>query len=256
MSSGEAPAGLHDDFAQLLIDGILASPGATDPALSNTVEIKADDPEEVLLPKIYRRKLQVFLMTSVYYHPQKILKVLPRDYLVEHALLQGKMGKHRDVLEIYIRSLNRPDLAEVYCDKIYVAYRSPEQFSASASANKPVTTSTGGSKSIASGGTSVSVVPVAVASNLSNTLPSASEIYIIFFQVILDEDDEGSAKKKSARVSAAITLAEKYFDRFETNSFLELLPKNIPIAKLQHYLMTVMEHNNAKRRNLQVTRHC
>jgi hypothetical protein len=50
-----------------------------------------------------------------------------------------------------------------------------------------------------------------------------------------------------------IKLAEKYFDRFETNSFLELLPrKNTTVSLLLKYFQLVLEFQHSKKRNLQV----
>lgn len=57
--------------------------------------------------------------------------------------------------------------------------------------------------------------------------------------------------KKS--LDLVIKLAEKYFDRFDPNALLELLPPTTPVATLLRYMKTVMEFNNTKKRNLKVS---
>ncbi len=78
--------------------------------------------------------------------------------------------------------------------------------------------------------------------------------------MILDEEDEDdehpsifTAATAAERIGAVIALAEKYFDRFDTVAFLELLPRDVSVASLLHYFQTVLEYGNAKKRNLQVT---
>lgn len=56
--------------------------------------------------------------------------------------------------------------------------------------------------------------------------------------------------KKSLDV--VIKLAEKYFDRFDPNALLEMLPPTTPVATLLRYMKIVMEYNNTKKRNLKV----
>jgi hypothetical protein len=112
---------MHDEFAQLLVEGLpLDTELGVDHKL-NDLEIRSDDTETLLLYKIYRKKLQNFLATSTEYHPHRVLKLLPRQYLHENALVLSRLGRHRDVLKIYLTELNSLELAELYCDKIYLS---------------------------------------------------------------------------------------------------------------------------------------
>lgn len=73
--------------------------------------------------------------------------------------------------------------------------------------------------------------------------------------ILGEEDDEGIDEvEKESRLRIIVKLAEKYFDRFETNSFLELLPrKSTTVALLLKYFQLVLEFQHSKKRNLQVS---
>jgi hypothetical protein len=47
-------------------------------------------------------------------------------------------------------------------------------------------------------------------------------------------------------------LAEKYYERFDTTSFLQLLPSTIGIGMLTNYFTLVLEAQNSHKRTLQV----
>lgn len=252
VASGEAPPSLHDDFARLLVEGIVQSPfPPTTPA-----ETLPEDVEDLLLYKIYRKKLQAFLANSNAYHPQAISKMLSKEYYLENALILAKLGRHRDVLVIYIKHLKKLDLAETYCDKVYTVLKDhPSNLAMNM-------------KTSLMGILNSNMPPgVTIALDLAATLSEPSEIYLIMFQVILDEEEEendnGSdsdsllspSAQPSENVRVVVSLAEKYFDRFDATALLELLPRDIPVASLLHYFLTVLEYGNCKRRNLQILHH-
>lgn len=236
LSSGEAPPSLHDDFSQLLVEGILQAGVPPSTPLDGP-----DDSGELGLYKTYRKKLQAFLGASHLYHPQKILKLLSSDYYLENALILAKLGRHREVLSIYLTAMRKVDLAEGYCERIYTAMQQIKSGQANFSHKK--------------GMSSTAAANAVAMSNLAASLANPSEIYLIMFQVILDEDeDEGLPMPE--RIQMVIGLAEKYFDRFETSALLELLlPRDVSIAQLLHYFQTVLEYGNAKQRNLQIVHH-
>lgn len=117
VGSGAAPPSMHDEFAQLLMEGIPLEKDIDH--RSNDLEIKDGDTESMLLYKIYRRKLQSFLQSSSEYHPDRILKFLPQQFLHEYALLLSRLHRHEEVLQIYIEQLADLALAEAYCQRIY-----------------------------------------------------------------------------------------------------------------------------------------
>jgi hypothetical protein len=53
-------------------------------------------------------------------------------------------------------------------------------------------------------------------------------------------------------LNTAVSLAEKYFDRFDSAEFLKLLPSKAPLVAVAKYLSIVIEFKNTKKRNLQV----
>ncbi len=71
--------------------------------------------------------------------------------------------------------------------------------------------------------------------------------------ILGEEDDEDlNEVDREDRFRNVVKLAEKYFDRFETNAFLELLPrKTATIALLLRYFQLVLEFQQTKKRNLQ-----
>lgn len=117
VGSGAAPPSMHDEYAQLLMEGVPFEREIDHS--SNDLDINEEDNESALLYKIYRRKLQFFLQTSTDYHPDRILKFLPPQFLHEYALLLSRLDKHEEVLKIYIHQLNDINLAQSYCDRIY-----------------------------------------------------------------------------------------------------------------------------------------
>ncbi len=119
MSSGEAPPSMHDEFAQLLVEGLPFDNELQVDHSLNDLDIRDTDREPLMLYKIYRRKLQNFLLNSADYNPKRVLKFLPQQYLHENALVLSRLGKHRDVLTIYIHQLDSLILAENYCDRMF-----------------------------------------------------------------------------------------------------------------------------------------
>ncbi len=107
---------MHDEFAQLLIEGLPETASSL-----TDFEIRSDDDEVTLLHKIYRRKLQLFLANSEEYHANRILKVLPQDYSYELGLVVSRLGKHKEVLKIYLHSLHDMHLAELYCESLFTS---------------------------------------------------------------------------------------------------------------------------------------
>jgi len=53
-------------------------------------------------------------------------------------------------------------------------------------------------------------------------------------------------------IEMMILLAEKHFDRFDSQQLLFIIPPSTPIAMLAKYLQLVIEYGSVKKRNLQV----
>ncbi|ESN93044.1 hypothetical protein HELRODRAFT_165201 [Helobdella robusta] len=67
-----------------------------------------------------RRKTIKMLNTSMYYQADLLLKQLPQNILLEErAILCGRLGKHEEVLSIYVLQLQDFAAAERYCENVY-----------------------------------------------------------------------------------------------------------------------------------------
>ena len=117
---------IHDEYAKSLLQHI---PHQSSTAINSTeiispenINEQIDDNEDVILYKIYRKKLQYFLQFSNYYHPEIVMKFLPGEYLHEFALILSKLNRHEEVLRIYIHQLQDVTLAEEYCHTNYLFY--------------------------------------------------------------------------------------------------------------------------------------
>lgn len=226
VNSGAAPASMHNEFAQLLMEGVpLEVPNINHS--SNNLDPHESDNETVTLYKIYRRKLQSFLETSMDYSPERILKFLPPQFLHEYALILSRLGKHEEVLSIYIHQLNDFALAEAYCTRIYnranVFIDSIHGFDLASN----VYTKKGNA-------------PRGDANNELN-------VYFSLIKVILE-----SSTKDNNAVSTAIAMAEKYYDRIDSTAFIDILPKDVPVSDLCKYFSIAIEFGNTKRKNLQI----
>jgi len=104
VSVPEAPALLHDEFAELLVEGL---PGPGD--------------EAAPLGPLYRAKLQRFLANSAAYQPERLMKRLPPlpAYPQENALVLSRLGRHREVLQVHLGLLGDLAAAETYCGLIH-----------------------------------------------------------------------------------------------------------------------------------------
>lgn len=114
---------MHDEFAQLLVEGLHLQQGAGQGLEgSEDTAAAAGEAGARSLQQVYRRKLQSFLLTSVDYHPQRVLKFLPPACVHETALVLSRQGEHQAVLCAYVHRLKDMRLAEWYCDRIYTAF--------------------------------------------------------------------------------------------------------------------------------------
>ncbi len=252
---------MHDEFAQLLVEGLPFDNELQVNHSLNDLDIRDSDREALMLYKIYRRKLQNFLQNSADYNPKRVLKFLPQQYLHENALVLSRLGKHRDVLTIYVHQLQNLALAESYCDRIFKSVNEAKVRSASTASPAPGGSHPASKASFASTSSSFSV-------SVGVQFLEAGEIYLVMFKVILEsvpdasQGAEGSSIQEVVAAGEAqlrrsletvVKLAERYFERFDPNALLELLPPATPVATVLRYLRVVMEYSNTRKRNLQVS---
>jgi hypothetical protein len=203
---------MHDEFVQLLVEGLDVSP-AQDPAAAGVGA--AEDADMANLRSIYRRRLQAFLLASSDYHPQRVLQLLAPagEFVRETALVESRLGEHQSVLFAYVHRLHDMRLAEWYCDRVYTAFQlshtgsGSTQGSRSTSGNDPARMSfsaaigagsaagSNNGNSIAGGGSSGGAAAAAGSAGLNvlvkrdegiiSGLREAGDIYLILFKVMV-----------------------------------------------------------------------
>ncbi|CAM9493957.1 unnamed protein product [Scytosiphon promiscuus] len=198
----------------------------------------------------YRQRLQLFLQTSEKYNPARLLSVIPSHFLEEHALLLSRLGRHEEVLHIYVRQLKNQQMAEAYCGRIW------ERCETAAKA-----------KGAAKMGSA----------DAATTTPSADEeVYLCLLRVYLHSRREAgnpvtkipsspSAGKVSEEGDAvgggggevggleeAVSLLERYFCRVDPVKAMALLPPEVPVCKVVPFLSSAVRHAEARRRDNQV----
>ena len=156
-------------------------------------------------------KLQFFLESSGEYHPDRLLKVLPRQLLHEYALLLSRQGLHEDVLSIYIHQLGDAPLAQAYCDRIY-------------------------SRGV--GLVQRGVQGIAPSADAGPHSAGSENVYSCLFRVLL----RGAAADSPA-VMSAIAIAQNHYDRIDAGAFVDLLPRGIPLCALQGFLAVSAEYH-------------
>lgn len=200
---------------------------------------EADGP---VLFKIFRKKLQYFLMTSTEYHAEKILRLLPAGrFLHEYALVLSRLGQHEEVLKIYIHEVDDLALAEEYCQRTYLYDPSSSMILRMIPCRCRRALEEKDKK--AKGRHGARLQP----SYVPEDSAGAGSIYLSLVKVLLT-----SNQPSSTRIETVVSIAEKYYDRMNPLALLGELPGDVPIAVIARYLSIVLEFANAKKRNLQI----
>lgn len=200
-----------------------------------------------------------YIQTSTEFHPERALRLLPPTFQHEYALVLSRLGRHEEVLRIYVRQLQDLALAEEYCDRIFQL--SLQDSSSTGSSSLPAV-----SDPVDGSARSPSRVPfLYVQGDFHNP-------YICLFKTLLSKpinttdatsDDSGTASAVDATVVASsaqskdialcLHLAEVYFDRFDYNIFLDMLPHDLPFHLVSRYLQILFEFIDNKKKTLQVS---
>ena len=205
-----------EEYAQLLMNALRAFLEGEDKNevicdinhSKNDLSVQKSDPVDVKLFKIYRSKLQSFLQCDMYeYRPERMMKYLPQGLLHEYALLLSRLGSHDDVLTIYIHQLEEPDAAEAYCDRMYAQSLKRNQKSGSQVFNNS---------------NSTNVYLSLIKAKLNLAVRSTSTTF---------GKDPISAMDA---LRQALEVAEKYYDKVDPNSVLDLLPPKSPVYMVRY----------------------
>lgn len=192
------------------------------------------------------------------------MRLLPPTFRHEYALVLSRLGRHEEVLRIYVRQLQDLALAEEYCGRIFQL--SLQEVTAGSVTMPPGSPDPADGRS--AGLTGVARVPfLRVQGDYQNP-------YICLFKTLLSKpvdvestagagsltvDTSGSpstnpaSSAQSKDVALCMHLAEVYFDRFDYNIFLDMLPYDLPFHLVSRYLSILFEFIDNKKKTLQVS---
>ncbi|XP_009409101.2 vacuolar sorting protein 39 [Musa acuminata AAA Group] len=222
-----------------------------------------------------RRKLLSALDGISGYNAADLLKRLPLDGLFEErAILLGRMNQHQLALALYVHKLHLPELALVYCDRVYEAalhqpsrsyaniyltllqiYLNPrraikelEQRTENSFAVVPQ--STGVQKSgfikVKGGRQSKKIAEIEGADDMRSSLSSTDSGRS-------DGDaDEMTDEGDSIMLSQALDLLSQRWDRINGAQALRILPRDIKLQDLLPFLKPLLRKSTEGSRNYSV----
>ncbi|CAK9806752.1 Vam6/Vps39-like protein [Anthophora plagiata] len=183
-------------------------------------------PAEQKAAQHLRQKLRQFLEKSAHYTPETMLVHLPFDNLFEErAIILTRLGRHQQVLSIYINLLNDIEMATKYCDYVYTKYQDLS------TADKQKQTN------------------------------GADEVFTMLIQQLLKPDSEGvlmtvcspeTQRTLQPDLEMALELLEKHASKINPLKALEVLPDTVPIGRIKHFLEVSLQEKLNARRGIQV----
>ncbi|CEG42027.1 Vacuolar assembly/sorting proteins VPS39/VAM6/VPS3 [Plasmopara halstedii] len=208
---------LHDEVVYLLLDAIHKS-SSHNQHLTSRVELQGG------MTGLLRRKLLSFLeYPRAAYHPERMLSRTPIEMVDERAALLSKLGRHLEVLQLYALQLEDATLAEAYCNRCFDSKTADS--------------------SIYSTLLKIYLSPQ-IRKNGSASSPLQS-----FGSASFSSDPQSKA------IHAAINVLNKYAERIDVSTALDLLPADIPMALLAEFFRRVLERKVERFRNGQVKKH-
>ncbi|KAK0163473.1 hypothetical protein PV327_007148 [Microctonus hyperodae] len=170
-----------------------------------------------------RQKLQQFLEKSIHYTPETVLVQFPPDCLYEEiAIILGRLGRHHQAISIYVNLLNDLPRAIQYCNNVYSKYQSQKDIE---------------------GG---------------KCQDGADEIYVTLIQQLLKPEPIIMAGNPEVQrtpqpdLETALELLEQYASKIMSIKVLDVLPDNVPIGRIRHFLEASLQNQLNERRRTQV----
>ncbi|KAG2771477.1 hypothetical protein JG687_00006179 [Phytophthora cactorum] len=213
--TGQLTPRLHDEVVYLLLDSIQAQ----NQRLTSRVESQRG------LTGLLRRKLLEFLeFPGAVFHPERMLSRTPVEMVDEHAALLSKLGRHLEVLQLYALELKDAALAEAYCNRCYESKTADSSIYSTLLKIylRPQYHSSG------------------AASPVVGSPPKPSW------------NRSSSFGLQSEAVNAAINVLNKYAERIDVSTALEMLPADVSAAPLAGFFRRVLERQVERFRNGQV----
>lgn len=227
----QLPSRLHDEAAYLLLDAITSETSSVSPT-KGAIRIASRVKSQRGFVGLLRRKLLEFLeYRKSDYHPERMLSRTPTEMIDERAALLSKLGRHHEVLQLYALELKDASLAEAYCNRCYEAK----------TADSSIYTTL----------LQLYLRPPPLASTSSSGLaapPSSSQPSLKWRR----SSSSLSPASSSEAVAAAVNILNKYAERIDVPTVLDLLPPEVPAASLDMFFRRVLERQVERMRNGQV----
>lgn len=242
--SSKAPVAprLHDEVVYLLLDAITTELQSTRSSASRlTSRVSAQRG----LVGMLRMKLMLFLESDVAaYHPERMLSRTPVEMVDERAALLSKLGRHHEVLQLYAIDLKDASLAESYCNRCYDAKLADSSiYSALLRLYlRPLPSQLAAMGSLSPGKPTTAAPPLlwrSTSSHLAGSSASSSSSSL-------------ATSPSSEAVAAAVSVLNKYPERIDVPTALELLPPDVSVASLAFFFRRVLECQVERSRNGQV----
>ena len=192
-------------------------------------------------------------------------QLLPPQFLHEKALLLARLGRHYEVLRVYVHELGDLGLAERYCHRAHATVAADGVTAAANDAEEGLGDEpTAGSGGHRKGGGPVVVGGADAALTAELVQHACTTVYQLLLKVVLTPPltppthPDAVARRRAeqaAGLDAAVALAERCLldaDRLDPVAFLAMLPHDVPLAKVHKYLCGALESATCKHRNLQV----
>ncbi|KAL0589539.1 hypothetical protein ABG067_002443 [Albugo candida] len=201
---------IHDEVVTLLIESIELELCENEQIIDSSVEIG--------VLGLLRRRLTHFLQhPKAKYHPERLLSRFRKEMIDERVTCLSVLGRHKQVLQLYIQELRDFASAESYCDK---CYKSHKDLSIYTSLLKIILLCRSDSEE-------------------KKTLKT------------LDGIDDRNVSE-IASVGMAIKLLNKFPERMEAPTALNLLPSDVLITFLAPFLCCTFDVQVERHRNGQV----
>jgi hypothetical protein len=227
------PSRLHDEAAYLLLDAITAETSNTSPTHAAVRLASRVSSQRGFVGRLRRKLLQFLESDSSDYHPERMLSRTPTEMVDERAALLSKLGRHHEVLQLYALELKDASLAEAYCNRCFKAKTADSEIYTTLlrlylRPSPLAATPSGGSHS-----SSMASSPPKLVWQRSTTSAATSAL-------------------SSEAVTAAISVLNKYAERIDVPTVLDLLPPDVPAASLGLFFRRVLERQVEQMRNGQV----
>nr|XP_018917958.1 PREDICTED: vam6/Vps39-like protein [Bemisia tabaci] len=159
----------------------------------------------------FKTKLFKFLEESDSYGPETVLIHFPHDSMFEErCIILGKLGRHEQVLSIYLNNLGDIQRAIRYCDKVYKA-----------------------------------------------NVEGRDQVYFLLIKLLINPPDiyfGGSSHTTPPQpdLETALTILESNAGKIDALKVLSILPDDIQMTKIKHFLTLSLSKQLDERRRAQV----